>query len=200
LRIKPVRPPYCQICGRPIREGGLCRICKKFGRAFAKNRSVGIYDGVLADAVKSLKYRSRMSVAKRLGRMMAAVALADPEMKDADVIVPVPMHRVRLRERGFNQALLLSLEIANEMDRAVLEGCLLRTRYTKQQARLARKRRRGNVTGAFKVLDANSIRGRRILLVDDVTTTGATLEECAACLREAGAAAVYCLTAAIALA
>jgi competence protein ComFC len=197
--VRLVKPPYCQKCGRPIREGGLCRVCRKYGRSYTKHRAVGIYDGVLAEAVKSLKYRSRMSISRRLGRMMSTIALADAEMREAELIVPVPLHRVRERERGFNQTLLLAREISKEMGVPVVERVLVRKRYTRQQTTLSRKERRPNVAGAFNVLDSGPIEDKRILLIDDVTTTGATLEECAALLNEAGALAVYCLSAAIAL-
>lgn len=197
--MRPIAAPYCQKCGRPIRDGSLCRVCRRYGRVYLKHRSVGIYDGVLAEAVKSLKYRGRLSIAQRLGRMMSSVALADPDMGEVDAIVPVPLHRVRYRERGFNQALLLSKEVAGELGFPVVAGSLIRTRYTTQQTRLSRKKRRGNVAGAFKVNNVESIKDKRILLVDDVTTTGATIEECARALLEGGASAVCCLTAAIAL-
>ena len=198
LRIRSVGSPYCQVCGRPLRGAGLCRACEKHGKAYVRRRAVGVYESVLAEAIKSLKYRSRLSVARRLGKMMSRLALADPDLSSVDAIIPVPLHRVRQRERGYNQALLLSEEISREMNLPVLSRSLVRTRFTKPQARLSRKKRRGNVAGAFMVVDPESVRDKRILVVDDVTTTGATLEECASALLDAGAAGVYCLTAAIA--
>ncbi len=174
-------------------------MCRKYGRQYAKHRSVGLYEGVLVEAVKSLKYRSRMSISRKLGRMMAAIALGDAEMREAELVLPVPLHRVRERERGFNQTLLLAKEISKETGIPVVDRILIRKRYTRQQTTLSRKRRRPNVAGAFSVVYPQQIEGKPILLVDDVTTTGATLEECAATLTDAGAAAVYCLTAAIAL-
>lgn len=200
LRIRPVPSPYCQICGRPMRRAGLCRACEGQGKPYVRRRAVGIYESVLTEAIKALKYRGRLSVAMRLGKMMSRLALTDTDMSSVDVIVPVPLHRVRQRERGYNQALLLSEEISREMSLPVLAGSLVRTRFTKQQTRLARKERRRNVAGVFKVLDPDSVRDKQILLIDDVTTTGATLEECARALLDAGAAGVYCLTTAIALA
>lgn len=131
--------------------------------------------------------------------MMAAVAMADQDIARSDLIIPVPMHRVRLRERGLNQSLLLAHEVASEMQLPVLDKVLIRARFTKQQATLARKKRKKNVAGAFRVIDAEPLTGKRILLIDDVTTTGATLEECAQTLTDAGAMAVCCLTAAVAL-
>ena len=177
----------------------MCRACERYGKIYVKRRAVGIYESVLAEAIKSLKYRSRLSIAGRLGKMMSRLALADPDMSSVDAIVPVPLHRVRQRERGYNQALLLSQEISREMNLPVLSRSLVRTRFTRQQTRLSRKKRRGNVAGAFKVLDPESVRDKQILLVDDVTTTGSTLEECARALLDAGAACVYCITAALAL-
>jgi ComF family protein len=182
-----------------MRRPGLCRVCLKRRRAYEKHRTVGVYNGVLAEAIKSLKYRYRLSIAVKLGRMMATVAMADPDIGNAEAIIPVPMHRVRLRERGMNQSLLLAEELSSELELPVLSGALVRTRYTKQQTTLARKKRRDNVAGAFKVTDIAAIKGKRLLLVDDVTTTGATLEECAKTLTDSGALAVYCLTAAVAL-
>jgi len=198
-RMRFIAPPFCQVCGRPLKRAGLCRVCLKHRRPYEKHRAVGIYEGVLAHAVKSLKYRHRLSIAEKLGRMMATVAMADQDMGNAAAIVSVPMHRVRLRERGMNQSLLLAQELSNELQLPILSRVLVRTRYTRQQTTLARKKRRGNVSGAFKVVDADAVAGKRLLLVDDVTTTGATLEECAKTLTDSGAVAVYCLTAAIAL-
>lgn len=110
-----------------------------------------------------------------------------------DVVIPVPLHPARLAARGYNQAALLGAAVAGELAVPLVARALSRTRATPPQARLDRAARLGNVAGAFRVRMPARVRGRRVLLIDDVSTTGATLAACAAALREAGAAEVTAL-------
>ena len=110
------------------------------------------------------------------------------------VIMPVPLHRQRLRERGFNQSLLLARILASDLGNQLDYLSLIRNRYTRAQTGLKKKERRKNVKGAFSVIQPNAIKHKEILLVDDVFTTGSTLNECARTLKESGATTVICLT------
>lgn len=153
-------------------------------------RAVGSHDGTLRSVVHALKYGRRSSVAQPLARLMAASA---PELlQGVDRIVPVPLHRARHRARGFNQA----EELARHLGPASMMKALRRTRATPSQTDLPEAQRHANVKGAFAVRRGGTVAGLCVLLVDDVCTTGATLEACARVLREAGAREVRALTAA----
>jgi ComF family protein len=151
---------------------------------------VGSYDGALRAIVHALKYDGRRSIARRLGRLMRSCG--SQLLVDADVAVPVPLHRSRHRQRGFNQADDLARQLGLPVVRA-----LQRVHATQPQAELPEARRHRNVSGAFApARGIRHCRGATIVLVDDVSTTGATLEACARALCAAGAGEVRALTAA----
>jgi ComF family protein len=148
------------------------------------------FEGPSRALIHALKYERRTSTAGILVALMAP-ALADLPVSAVDVVVPVPLHAVRRRERGFNQAELLAEELARKLGVPTRKG-LRRTRPTANQADLPREARMSNVSGAF-VAEHRAVRGERVLLLDDVVTTGATLSEAAAALRRAGSGPVVCL-------
>jgi ComF family protein len=150
-----------------------------------------LYGGPVAVALRRLKYGDRPDLAGPLGHLLRRAA-RDARLC-ADLVVPVPLHPARLAERGYNQAALLGAAAASELGAPLAATALRRTRHTPQQARLDRARRLENVARAFQVRDPGRVRGRRVVLVDDVTTTGATLAACAEALRAAGAASVQAL-------
>jgi ComF family protein len=141
--------------------------------------------------VHHLKYRNGRALALPLGSIMAT--WCDAHALRADVIVPVPLHPDRLRERGYNQAALLARELERRVGLPVRESVLSRVRYTRSQMELDAEARRRNVQGAFRCADGR-VRGQHVLLVDDVCTTGATIAACADALRAGGAARVEALT------
>ncbi len=147
------------------------------------------YGGPAGGLVRNLKYRGVTRLAKGMGRAMAS-AFEGIQPTGADGVVPVPMHRKRLRQRGFNHAELLAREAASRLGLPMLDA-LVRVRNTRQQVRLPAEKRRRNMDGAFEA--ALDVRGRRLILVDDVCTTGATANACAKALLDAGATAVYLL-------
>jgi ComF family protein len=193
--VRFLRPPFCDVCGDPLaswREppaGYRCESCSVRRPHIAAGRAIGEYEGSLRAIVHALKYQSRRSLAGRLGDLMrlhGSVILAG-----ADLIVPVPLHWRRRWRRGFNQA----RELARGLGLPV-EDVLVRRRPTRSQTGLSADARRANVAGAFAIRRRRQV-GRRILvLVDDVSTTGATLEACARTLIESGAREVRTLTAA----
>jgi ComF family protein len=151
----------------------------------------GAFGGALAIALRRLKYQDRPDLAAPLGHLARRAARVGGLA--ADLVVPVPLHPRRLVERGYNQAALIAAEVAIELDAPLLARALVRLRNTLQQAHLDREARRGNVARAFRARDPRAIAGRRVVLVDDVATTGATLAACAEALLSAGAASVTAL-------
>jgi len=149
------------------------------------------YEGVLEQLIRLYKYRRRATMARPLGDL--ALVWMD-RLPTVDLVMPVPLHPSRLREREFNQALLLANRIARRLDLPLSYEHLLRVRETRPQTELDRTERAANVRRAFAVRRPAFLEGRRVLLVDDVFTTGATVNECAKSLRRAGVASVWVLT------
>ena len=173
----------------PLDEEGRCGLCRRGLNPFDAVYSFGFYEGALRDLVHLFKYGRVASLAEPLGEMMLRVL---PRHEAFDLIVPMPMHWWRRWQRGFNQAELLARRIARSTGVPVKNP--LRRRATAPQAGLSHARRRANVAGAFRVKPRVRLDGRRILLVDDVFTTGATAGACAATLKKAGAARVVVLS------
>lgn len=196
--IPRITPPLCDSCGDPLPtwrptsiESARCPRCRRRRVAIDRGRGAGVYDGSLRQILHAFKYDGRRTLAAPLARLMADAGR--DLLATADVIVPVPLHRRRERARGFNQA----RDLAVQLEYPVAD-ILRRTRATPSQTDLPAGRRHANVRGAFEVrlrLRA-PIDGRIVVLIDDVTTTGATLEACARVLKDAGAREVRALTAA----
>jgi ComF family protein len=190
--IVPPAPPLCDRCGVPIAAGVGCGDCRRRPPTFTTARALGLYlpghshSGALARAVHALKYRRRRRVAVALGHLLAE---AYPFHEGA-ILVPVPLHPARLRERGFNQALLLARALGRARSLPVAPRALARTRATAPQPGLGFAGRQENLADAFVVRLPADIDGRRVVLIDDVLTTGATANACAAMLLGAGATRV----------
>lgn len=184
-------PPRCPVCWHLVEQGGRCRDCARGGLALEGARSAFIYDGPAREAVHALKFHGVSAAATLMGQAMAETLL--DWSPPVDVIVPVPLAGRRQRLRGYNQSELLAREVARAAGLRRERRALVRRRTTEPQARQPdEEARHWNVTGAFGA-------GRRIpaggvLLIDDVMTTGATLDACARVLRDAGCRRVYALT------
>ncbi|MBI2914870.1 MAG: ComF family protein [Firmicutes bacterium] len=204
-RIAFVTAPICGKCGKPVRgcepgtsapgRGRLCGDCKTRPHFFSVTRAVGIYDGGLREYVHALKYGGKPQAARPLGRLMASLAMAHVNLRGCDGLVAVPLHRDRLELRGYNQAELLARNAAPGLGLPYIHGVMARTRPTQSQTSLSPSTRARNLRNAFKVLDPRPVSGRRLLLVDDVYTTGITVDEAARVLLRSGAVevAVVCL-------
>jgi ComF family protein len=198
--ISLIEAPYCSRCGYgfPSKavdpEGALCGGCRRGLYRFDFARSLGSFREPLKEIIHQFKYRSHPSLARPLASRLAELYTAHRDALAADLVIPVPLHRSRERERGFNQASELSKHFAKLARIPVERHWLLRTRPTKVQAGLSRRERRLNMSGAFAVSNQAELAGKALLLVDDVFTTGATLNECAKILREQGASRVSVLT------
>ena len=195
-RFRLIQPPVCDRCGRPLRgPPGLdfsCIPCRGRRLHFRRARAVGVYEGSLREAIHALKFGGRIALSEPLGLLMAQVAVSDPALACADLVVPVPLHPTRLAERGFNQAELLGREVAAALGKPLAPQALARVRATAAQSRLEAAERRRNVRLAFAAGQVSS--ARSMLLVDDVFSTGCTASDCARALRAAGAREVVVLT------
>ena len=184
-----IMPPVCPRCGRPQSSGIICPDCVRWQAAIDGIRSPFRFEGVMREAIHQLKYQNLRALAVPLAGMLQEYLSASP--LDFDILVPVPLHRKRLRERGYNQARLLAQELGKLINIPVRDDALVRLKHTPPQARTATiEERTHNIADAFACRDSR-LRGRRVLLLDDVATSGTTLDACAAVLKANGAAAVW---------
>jgi ComF family protein len=206
ISIRPLAGGMCSICGERLTAAyGLftagelrCTLCRRLEPPYVKAAAYGSYESGLRELIHLLKYDGIRPAANVLGRMLsdAIVPLQPLFAAEPLLVVPVPLHRQKLRQRGFNQAELIARAALKLMPspRFELAPLLDRTRGTQSQIGLSRHERRENLRGAFAVTEPETILGREVLLVDDVFTTGTTASECALVLRRAGAAKVYVAT------
>ena len=186
-----IRLPLCQRCGATVSEGNLCRSCINYPLTIDGIRSVFLFQSTVRQAILQLKYRHLKTIAAPLGQLLAEHLSSHP--LKGEMLVPVPLHPKRLRERGYNQASLLAKELGQHAGLPIVEEPLVRVRDTVSQARTASAiERRRNVKDAF--VCHQGLEGKQVLLIDDVCTTGATLDACATALKAAGASSVWGLT------
>jgi len=199
-RARRIMPPFCAKCSQPF-DGAMtdsftCANCE--GRRLHFEAAVSVYQsrGVIRKVIHDFKYGRQLHLRHLIGRWLIE-AMDDARLagRPFHLIVPVPLHPARKRERGFNQAELLARELQRAGD-IPLSDVLQRIRYTTTQTRFDRSERMENLRGAFRLRRGCTVRDLRILLVDDVLTTGSTLSECASVLKKAGAFSVHAVTAA----
>lgn len=201
-KITFISAPLCQRCGMPFAESanlkfgtvqycGACLQKKKF--LFALQRSAFIYDDESKDLILDLKFRDRTNTAETLANMMYAAG-HDIWHEAPDLLIPVPIHRLRLLKRRYNQSALLCKYLTVKSGIPADYTSLVRALNTVPQVQLSGAARRNNLKHAFAVENPQNLRGKKVVLIDDVTTTGSTLNECAKVLHKAGAAAIYSLT------
>jgi ComF family protein len=197
-RIRFVRSPCCECCGLPFEapstEDHLCSGCISADQCFSIARSAGIYEDVLLEAVHKFKYNRNLGAGKALAKLMAEYEYPSFDPGNYDWIMPVPLHPRRLRQRGFNQAVILSRELAERFSLSLQLKVLRRSVHTRPQFNLGRTERGPNVKGAFEIGKKGALEGKKVILVDDVYTTGSTVRECAKTLLQAGAQDVAVLT------
>ncbi|MFA5157248.1 MAG: ComF family protein [Candidatus Omnitrophota bacterium] len=198
-KIKRNLPPFCRKCGRNIAGSGSgnnsCANCVSGNLHFDRAFSPCLYDGTIKELVHAFKYKNKDYLSGILARpMIEFIEEYNLPMRAIDALAAVPLSTVKLREREFNQALLLAGHIGKEFNKEILHGRLLRLRNTRSQAELDNRQRCLNVMDAFSVSKGPDLNGKNILLIDDVLTTGATASEAAKALKNAGANMVYVLT------
>lgn len=210
-RIERIVGPYCRTCGLPFprfepidRDGSrpdahLCGECRRRRPPFAYARSAVQYDEVAREAMHAFKFGRRRALASPLGDLLAEIGPGALPGGRPDLVIPVPLHPSRERERGFNQSLLLARRLGRAWRVPVRADVLVRTVPTSPQSELGAEERRANVRGAFSLRRPELCAGRHLIVVDDVFTTGSTVAACARCLKKGGARAVGVLTVARAM-
>lgn len=196
--IRTSHPSYCICCGRffeALEEPHLCQDCLQKRPPFSHHRSCGKYKGKLKDIILLYKYRHFQVLGKDLARFVYRALGREEEIWwKVDTVIPVPLHPKRKKERGFNQAQIIAKELARIKGIELGDGLLVKTKNVPPQTSLRIEERVENVSGAFGVVDGEKIRGKGVLLVDDVYTTGSTIRECSSVLRNAGVEEVKALT------
>lgn len=197
--IKMNLPPFCQRCGRHLQASRLtkniCPSCIRSELHFDRAFSPCMHEGVIKDLIHEFKYKGKDHIGITLGKLMTDfIKEYDLPINYLDYITPIPLHKSRLREREFNQAEILSKHIASTFNKNLLKDALIRHKPTKTQAELEHRQRLTNVMGCFSVNDNINLKGKNILLVDDVLTSAATASEAAFALKKSGANIVFVLT------
>ncbi len=200
-----IERPFCSLCGKPhqrmIGLGALsnypCKECRERpNRHIQRIWGAAQYDGAVGAAIRLYKFRSKARLAQPLAEIMVAFAEMEMDFNQYDCLTPVPLYPTRLRERGFNQSLLLAGALSDAFGVETNQS-LVRIRPTRAQSRLKTEERAMNVRGAFAVTD-DAFKGKRVLLIDDVITTGGTITECARAMKRAGAKSVEAFAVALA--
>ena len=182
-------PPLCPRCGKPQSSGILCPSCVDWPAKIDGIRSPFKFEGVMREAIHQLKYRNLRALVAPLAKLLQDYLNANP--LPGEVLVPVPLHQKRLKERGYNQSNLLARELGKLINLPVVDECLVRQRHSPPQARTSTlDERRSNIADAFTCID-HTLKDKQILLIDDVSTSGATLDACAAALKASGTTSVW---------
>jgi ComF family protein len=195
-QVMPIASPICETCGAPVRPGESCMECAEHPPKFDKLRSWAAFSGPLREALHSLKYKSNLGLGEFFAEPL--VRILKTEAWDFDAIIPIPLSKNHLRQRGYNQAQIIAKPISLLMGKILLENAVVRIKETTSQVALSPQERYSNLRDAFLVNPAK-LKARRVLVVDDVATTGATLNSCSEALKAAGIDKVYCITVAKAL-
>jgi len=192
-KIPFVREPFCKCCGKPIQnyEKEYCSDCERGGHYFLEGRASCIYEKGMRHAVDRLKFYNRREYVPFFGRLLAMTAREVFPLWKPSCIIPVPMHPQKRRIRGFDQSVLLARELSRLTGVPCRENLLVRTRFTKESKKLGREKRRKNMRNVFSCACPA---GNRVVLLDDILTTGITMDEASLALKKAGAVDIYFLT------
>jgi len=198
-KIKKNVPPFCRRCGRTIKNNcflkNICPQCQRTDFAFDRAFSPCVYEGVVKELISQFKYKGNDYIGTSLSRLLIDfVEDYNLELKLFDLIIPVPLHPKKLREREFNQAQILSKCLADKFGMELSTNNLIRVRDTSTQTDLTDRERWRNMEGSFTVRNGSHLKRKNILLIDDVLTTGATCCEASHALKEAGVAVIFVLT------
>lgn len=200
-KIALVAPPVCIQCGRPQRLEAqlesLCKQCRETRYYFSGARAVAVYEGILREILAELKYRYRPELGEVLGKLLVEWIKLHRNFRDFKLIIPIPINDQKLKQRGYNQAELLAKPLQRYLGIPLTNDIMVREKITESQNALCKEERFRNMRGAFRVVDAGRLKGVKVLLIDDILTTGATASEAARVLLRAGALEVKVLTIAV---
>lgn len=204
--LKLIYPDVCAFCNK-IQKESLCKKCeekiKKYKKDIvirSKNNyfeeliSIFKYEGVIREKIIQYKFQDKSYIYNTFAKIILKNEKVCGLLKKYDIIIPVPIHRKRKLQRGYNQTQLIAKEIAKNIDIKLCDDVLVKSKNTIAQSKLNKNKRKQNIKGAFKVLDLERIQGKNILLFDDIFTTGSTVNECSKILKKAGAKTVGVLT------
>ncbi len=183
----------CSMCGKQLDRAGLCSDCRSFRHYFDRAYSLCVYDGKVKEWIYSFKYAGRSYLARPFGRMMAERIKEIGMDRWVDCVVPVPLHRKKQRQRGYNQSRLLADVISRELGMGKARDLLKRIRETPPLSGLTRLQRMETMEGAF-YMNGKEAAVKNVLLIDDIYTTGSTVNQCARALKEGGLVRVYVFT------
>ncbi|MCM8783731.1 MAG: ComF family protein [Candidatus Omnitrophica bacterium] len=190
-------PPFCSVCGRSIAveliPENICVDCKTKKHFFNRAWSVALYEGVMRECIRKFKYERYTGLVYFFGKILNDFIAKFINIDKFDYVLPIPLHPTKLREREFNQALLLAYPISKKFSKALLKN-IYRVKFTLPQSELNAEDRLSNIKGAFKIKKPEHIRGKNILIIDDILTTGSTVDECAKLLKSNGANLIEVLT------
>ena len=172
----------------------LCQTCLTNPPSFSIHRSFGKYEGVLKEIILLFKFKRKRILGKKLAYFAYDVLKSNEELLESEIIIPVPLHPKRERERGFNQCEILAFELAKLTKKKFLKNVLIKIKNTPPQSILDFKERKKNIKGAFYVKDNSFIHNKNILLIDDIYTSGSTILECSKILKKAGVKKIFVLT------
>ncbi len=187
------RETICEICGRPL-ASGLCNECKQRKNSFDLLRSAAIYEGKWRDIIHHYKYHGKFYLSAFLSQKLFQVYIKERLLQESDFIIPVPEHFLDRIKRGYHQTYLLAKHLGRKTGKSVITAFLRKPKRIPSQTGLPARQRKSNVRGAYRVKPDKKLKGSKVLLVDDVFTTGATINECAKQLKKNGAVKVYVLT------
>ena len=189
--LKPIPTNHCSKCGKPLHEVEYCQTCSSQTFHFTQARAACLYEGTIRKAIHQLKFNGNLGLANPFSKLLYSVYLYDN--RKVDLVTAVPLSQNKLNERGFNQSIWIGKPLAARIGVPFKASALIKMKDTEPQVGLNRLQRQGNLKGAF-LAEPKLIKGKNVLIVDDVITTGATFEACAEALLVGGAKEIYCLS------
>ncbi len=196
-KIRYIKSPYCLKCGKSLKDATkeFCVDCENAEHTFDRGRALYEYDSI-KQAIYRFKYENRKEYATFFGKQLAQKLGKEILSWKPDAIIPVPLYKDRLKKRGYNQAALIARELGKELNIPVNEKILYRIRETLPQKELNGKERQNNLKNAFKI-GQNDVKLKTIIIIDDIYTTGSTMNAMATCLRNAGIECIFCVSLAV---
>ncbi len=194
-KLQPITGLFCQKCGKPLPDGGahcyFCRTAGASGTHFEHIRAAGVYEGALKEVIRKFKYQDKDFLVDDLSEFLIQQSKNQFNWTEIDFVVPVPLHKKSEHRRGYNQARLLAEKVSIYFNKPLISGNLIRVKKTKAQMQLPREERLTNLVNAFRITEPLTFRSKNLILIDDVSTTGTTIEECARTAKKNGVKKIW---------